>query len=299
MGKPQLRVLLVATAFLTLAGLIDDIVRQPAIARTVAIIVEAAVEDNAVIAKHAHRQHRLDAAGVPIPIGERGEVLNGRVNGAAQHLLKPPHLSRRPAGIGMADQLGGVDILETTQRRSENFVPAGKLRQRVRPRIHNLHRLFRVRLIAGQTPHQGILICRVAIEIKLMAGRLITIHLRHRPGQAPIRLRLRMPTQRLKPAPPRFGGLRDHFLQAREIRRRVQQTGMHERRRRANRRQPRRQQQQANDQHQGEAHVRALSKPRSFFHTKAPRPARQTKEESFIKPAAQAAHWSNCSRIPS
>src|SRR5450759_3699654 len=64
--QAELRVLLVASAFLALAGFVDEVMLQPAIARAVHIITQRALEHRAVIAENADGHHRFDGGSVPI-----------------------------------------------------------------------------------------------------------------------------------------------------------------------------------------------------------------------------------------
>ena len=83
MAQAELGVRLVAAAFLALAVGVDDVMGEPPVARSVMEVFDAAVEDRPVVAEHADGHHRLDAAGVPVAVGESGEVLDGRIEDVA------------------------------------------------------------------------------------------------------------------------------------------------------------------------------------------------------------------------
>ena len=82
--QAELRVLLVAPAFLTLAGFVDDVMPQLPIARTTHVIVQRALKHRAVIAENADGHHRFEGGGVPIAVGKRCEVLDNWINDFAK-----------------------------------------------------------------------------------------------------------------------------------------------------------------------------------------------------------------------
>src|SRR4051794_10452562 len=99
--------LLVATAFLALAGFVEDIVSQSSVAFAVPVVIGGAVEERAIAAENADAHDGDDARRVPVAIGESREIFDGREDDFPEHLLAAGHLLGLPSGISIPHQLGG------------------------------------------------------------------------------------------------------------------------------------------------------------------------------------------------
>ena len=137
MRQPQLGVLLVATAFLALPLLIDDVMRQAAIAGAAPVVRDGPVENRPIIADDADGHDSLDAAGVPVAVGKGGEVFEDRIENGTQHPPAAVAVLERPVWACGTDEFRSVHELETSQRGAQLFVLAGDLFQRARPGVED------------------------------------------------------------------------------------------------------------------------------------------------------------------
>ena len=103
-------------------------------------------------------------APVPIAIGKRGEILDRRIDGLLEHRLALVDLSRCPFRISRPNEFRSVHEFESVQAGAELYIVAIHPFERRRPGIENLDGLLGMRLVAGDAPHQRVLIRRVAVE---------------------------------------------------------------------------------------------------------------------------------------
>jgi hypothetical protein len=80
---------------------------------------ERALEDGAIVAVDAQSEQGLDGGGVPVAVGEWREILEHGVDHFAKHASGPACRLGGPAGIGVAQNLGGVDQLEGRESRGQ------------------------------------------------------------------------------------------------------------------------------------------------------------------------------------
>ena len=143
--------------------------------------------------------------------------------------LESLDILRWPPVVGVANDLRGVDVLESVQGRRQFLVVAGDFLERAGPGVEDLDSLSRMGLVARNNPHQGILISSVGVLGKLGIVETLSrssYHLLKRSAHPPVGLRLPMRSELLKPACPWLSPLLNHPLHAVQICPRVQDAGM-------------------------------------------------------------------------
>jgi hypothetical protein len=138
---------------------------------------------------------------------------------------------RRPFRIGPPHQLRGVHEFDTVQPRAKLHIVAVHPFEHRRPGIENLDGFFGMGFVAGDAPHQRILVRRVAIQRHfgiVFAMLRIAHHQLKRPAHFPIGQRLPVDFEFFESTFPRFFTGHDFLLDQFQIGSRVQNTRMHE-----------------------------------------------------------------------
>src|SRR3954465_15306003 len=97
---------------------------EAAVAAAVLEVIYGAVVHGAVVTEDADRDHCLHAGGVPVAVGEGGEILDRRIHRALEHGLALRDVGGGPFWIGRAYQLGGADELESVEAGGKLHVAA-------------------------------------------------------------------------------------------------------------------------------------------------------------------------------
>jgi hypothetical protein len=150
---------LVAAGLLALAGGGDDAVQHGAVAGAGGGEPQGVLEHHGVVAEDGDGEDGAQRGEVPVAVGVQAVAGQGRVPDVGEGALAAADGFRGPAVVsGVPEDLGGVDELEALDPGAELAVGAGDAGEGGGPDVEDVAGLVGVADVAGDRPHQGVLV---------------------------------------------------------------------------------------------------------------------------------------------